>query len=72
MSNCIDAVSFAYTDWRNDERWGRNNDASVSPQGYGPIQLNEDALPFLKIALIRHYCNVHGNDSFDAKKQWES
>lgn len=63
MSDPLDAVDFAYVRWRNNRNYGFDNDATVSPQGVGEIELNEDSLPFLKIAVIRRYLNEYGNRS---------
>lgn len=62
----IDTVDFAYGRWKSAKMWGDNDgDLTFSPQGVAEVSLSDDALPFLKIAVMRCYMMEHGNDSLE-------
>jgi hypothetical protein len=74
MSDYGKSVEFAYSEWlsgTDETRTYSEGSLSISPQGYGPVNLVEDSLPFLKIALIRAYCNRYGQEAFDEPKTYE-
>lgn len=62
----MDTVNFAYNRWKSAQTWGdTDGETTFAPQGVAEISLNDDTLPFLKIAVMRCYMMKHGNDSLE-------
>lgn len=60
----MDTVDFAYNKRKRAEQWG-DNAGVLSPQGIGGVSIDDDTLPFVKVAVIRYYLDENGNDSLD-------